>query len=99
VPLSPALTLGIFITLMFGSLAHLIVGGDGHKLAIYLMGAGIGCALGQAAGQIMGVHTLAVGQINLLSCLLGSGIGVTASGLIASNRLARLLRNRGRRIG
>jgi len=67
-------------------MAHLVLGGDGRRLAVLIVAGWVGFAIGQAIGQIMEIHVLAVGPLNLFTASLGTLIATLTSGLLAVRR-------------
>ncbi len=82
--LNPSLAFTILISVLVGSLAHLISGGKANRLLLNIVAALAGFVLGQAASQITSIDLLKMGPLNLLT-----GIGGT---LLANIALAILWR-------
>jgi hypothetical protein len=85
--LSPSFTFGLIVAIFVGSLAHLIMNGSGRRLLVLLLSSGIGFALGDGLGSIMGINVLVIGDLNMLTGSLGSLIGVTTAIILTSRRL------------
>jgi hypothetical protein len=64
---------------LYGALFHLWQGGDGRRLAVYLLSAWLGFALGQFIADLLGMVVLGIGPVHVLSGSLGAwiGLGVT----------------------
>lgn len=69
---SPSLTFGMMLGALCGAVVHLIFGGGGRLLVLYIVAAWIGFAIGQAVGDVMGSHLLALGPTNVLTGILGA---------------------------
>lgn len=83
---SPAFALALILATLYGALTHLLLGGDGRRLAIMIVSGWVGFAIGQAIGQIMEIHVIAVGPLNLFTASLGAVIATLTSGLLAVRR-------------
>lgn len=73
---SPALIFSFILATLFGSVAHLWVGGDARRLALLLLAGWIGFALGQMAGELLSIQALHVGQVHVLAASLGATIAL-----------------------
>jgi hypothetical protein len=71
----PAVTLGFILATLYGAVFHLLVGGDARRLAIYLISAWAGFALGQIAGTVLNVNLLNIGTLHLLT---GTAVSIGA---------------------
>ncbi len=72
----PAFTLAFILATLYGALFHLLAGGDARRLALYLITAWAGFALGQIIGTVTGIQMLAVGVLNLLSASVACWLGL-----------------------
>ncbi|MDX2162541.1 MAG: hypothetical protein SF162_14555 [bacterium] len=59
-----------------GAIFHLIVGGGGQRLVVYLLAAWVGFGVGHVAGMFFDVQVFAVGSLRLLPALVGGGIAL-----------------------
>lgn len=77
---SPAITAALALSVLLASITHLLVGGDGRRLLGLILSAGLGFALGQGFGEIVGTESLRLGPLHLLPALIGalSAVIVTA---------------------
>lgn len=91
--LSPAFTFGLLLATSYGTLAHLILGGDARRMLAYIVASWIGFGIGQGVGQVMGIRVLAIGQINVLAATLGAVIALATTAFLSLGR-ATLRRNR-----
>jgi len=75
----PALLFGFVVAGFAGSVFHLVTGGTGTRLVVYLLAAVAGFWLGHAAGVGLGWNFLNVGPLRfgmgLIGCLVMLGIG------------------------
>lgn len=90
---SPTFTFGFILATLLGSLFHLIVGGDIRRLALYLISAWVGFAVGHLAGMLFGIDTFNIGTLRALPAVMGGLIAlISAYSLAASGRRKRVTR-------
>ncbi len=70
--MSPALLLSILIASMHGALFHLWQGRSFRELPLYLVASGLGFALGQLAGNLIGLDIFMIGALHIIEASLGS---------------------------
>lgn len=87
--ISPAFTVGALLATLYGALVHLILGGDGRRLIATIIAAWVGFSLGQAIAQIMEVHVMGVGSLNLLSASIGALLAAVMTVFLSARRLIR----------
>ncbi len=68
----PSILLGLLIALLIGSLFHLIRGGGGWRLLLYLVLSPIGFVLGHFVGEWRNWFFFPVGSLNLGMEIIGS---------------------------
>ncbi|MEW6287864.1 MAG: hypothetical protein AB1509_16730 [Chloroflexota bacterium] len=68
----PSLLLALLIALSFGALYHLLRGGGGGRLLLYLVLSAVGFAAGHLVGMWRGWVFLPLGLLNLGMSSLGS---------------------------
>jgi hypothetical protein len=83
---SPAFVFGLLLAMFYGALAHLIFGGGGRSLLFFILAAWTGFAVGHAVGQVMGIHILLIGPINILTGTLGALIAVVTTAILSSRQ-------------
>jgi hypothetical protein len=59
--LSPAFTVGAILATLYGATVHMILGGDGRRLAATIVAAWVGFWIGLAIAQIMELHVMSLG--------------------------------------
>jgi hypothetical protein len=69
---SPSLVFSFILATLFGSTFHFIAGGDARRLALLLMAAWTGFALGQIAGELLNLDIANIGPLYLVSASLGA---------------------------
>ena len=83
----PALVGGALIATLFGALFHLIFGGNGWRLGLYLLAGWLGFTLGHIVGNSAGITLGRVGPLNLLAATLGSWLAMFAARFFAISRI------------
>lgn len=75
----PALLFGFVVSLFAGAVFHLLTGGGGARLVMYLVVAAIGFWIGHAVGVQFNINALNVGPLRfgmgMLGCLVLLGLG------------------------
>ena len=74
------------VATMIGATFHFIFGGDARRLALFLLAAWIGFALGQAAGQSFGVTLFPIGELRIVSAIAGALFTLLAVLIFTSDR-------------
>ena len=70
--LSPALALGAVLSTAFAALFHLWQNGGMSALQRHLFSAWLGFAAGHLLAQLVGIHWLQVGHLNVLGGTIGT---------------------------
>lgn len=86
---SPLFVFAFVLASLLGAGAHLILGGDARRLALFLLAAWLGFALGQAAGTSLGINWFSIGQLHILPALIGAVFALIAAFIFTSQRRAR----------
>jgi len=84
----PSTTFSLLLAVLYGALAHLITGGPGRQLVVYIIASCVGFAIGQGVGVVMDIKILAIGPANLLPATLGSVIALATTILLSSRKPA-----------
>lgn len=80
---SPTFTFGIAVATLFGTLAHLILNGQGRHLLAYILAAWVGFGIGQAIGQVMNIRVLGIGDLNMLTAGIGALIAIITTMILS----------------
>jgi hypothetical protein len=72
--MSPALLLSVLIASIYGALFHLWRGRTFRELPLYLIASGLGFALGQLVGNLLGLDIFLIGPIHIIEASLGSWV-------------------------
>ena len=70
--MSPALLLSVLIASIYGALFHVWRGRSFRELPLYLIASGLGFALGQLVGNLIGLDIFVIGPIHIIEATLGS---------------------------
>ena len=72
--MSPALLLSFLIAVIYGALFHAWRGRTFRELPLYLFAAALGFALGQLAGDAIGLDMFMIGPVHIIEASLVSWI-------------------------
>jgi hypothetical protein len=86
---SPSVTFGFILATLYGSLFHVIVGGDARRLALYLLTGWIGFALGHLFGVIFAITVFDIGPLHVLAATLGAWSAMAAARFLSNTRAPR----------
>jgi len=89
----PTIFIALLIALLIGALYHLVRGGSGLRLLMYVGSSALGFAAGQFLGAWLGWSLFMVGLLNL-----GMGIVGSLLFLVAGDWLSRVEGKRERRV-
>lgn len=70
--LGPVFVFAFTVATLIGASFHLIFGGDARRLALFLLAAWIGFALGHTAGQSFGFDFFSIGELRIVPAVLGA---------------------------
>ena len=82
----PATTFSLVLAVLYGALAHLITGGPGRLLVVYIIASCVGFTIGQGVGVVMDIKILSIGPANLLPATLGSVIALATTILLSARK-------------
>lgn len=90
---SPTFTFGFIVATLIGAAFHLIVGGDVRRLALYLVSAWVGFAVGHLTGAVFSIDTFNIGPLRAFPSVLGALIAlIVAFSLTTGSRRKRVTR-------
>ncbi|MCI0710842.1 MAG: hypothetical protein L0154_11840 [Chloroflexi bacterium] len=81
----PTILFGFVVATLFGSVFHLIVGGDARRLALFLMMSWVGFALGHITGDLLGIEILDIGALNMLNATAGAFLAMLLAFMLTGN--------------
>jgi hypothetical protein len=70
--LSPPLILSLIIASAYAAIFNLWQGGSARDLLIYLVACWLGFAIGELAGDFLGLDVLMIGQIHVMEGTIGA---------------------------
>ena len=74
--MSPSLVFSALISTACGLGFHLLRGGSLWRMSVYVLAAWIGFAIGQAAGSLIGLRLIMIGEVHLIEGIAGSLIAL-----------------------
>lgn len=84
--ISPTFTLGAILATLYGAMVHLLLGGDGRRLAATILAAWVGFVIGQAVAQIMDMNVMRLGSLNVLSASIGALLAAVMTVFLSARR-------------
>lgn len=91
----PTPVLGFILATLCGAVFHLIVGGDARRLALFLLAAWVGFALGHMVGGLLGINVLNVGSLRVVPAVAGAFVALSAAYVLTLRREASRSRGQG----
>ncbi len=85
--LLPSLLLAFTLSTIFGAGFHVVEGGGARRLALYLLAGWVGFAVGQLAGDALGITFLKIGVVNALIASLGSLLALFTARWLATSEV------------
>jgi hypothetical protein len=85
----PISTFAFVIATLIGAVFHFVVGGNARRLAIFLMAAWVGFALGHLIGNTLGVELLMIGELRMLPAAAGAMFALFVAYVLTTDRSAR----------
>jgi uncharacterized membrane protein YjjP (DUF1212 family) len=82
----PLFVFAFVVATLIGAGFHLIFGGNARRLAVFLLAAWLGFALGQIAGQSFGIELFPVGSLYMVTAVSGSILVLIAALVFTSER-------------
>jgi hypothetical protein len=76
---SPSVVFSFILATLYGAAFHLVSGGDARRLALFLLAAWLGFALGHAFGDMFGVTLLDIGSLHMLPATMGAWLALVVA--------------------
>lgn len=84
--ISPSLVLSAILSTAYAAGFHLVFGGKGRHLMLYLLASWLGFALGQWAGGAIGISVLDIGPVHTAAASLGSWLALITARWLGAAR-------------
>lgn len=81
---SPSVTFSFIVATLIGAGFHFIVGGDVRRLALFLLTAWVGFALGHIAGGLFGLNLLNIGPLRIIPAVIGALVALVVANVITA---------------
>lgn len=89
---SPSIVFSFILATLYGASFHLVSGGDARRLALFLLAAWMGFALGHTFGDMFSVSLLDVGPLHLLPATVGAWVALVVARLLTRQTPRRVSR-------
>lgn len=83
---SPIVSFAFILATLYGAAVHLIFGGNGRRLAAFLLASWVGFGVGQLAGVVLGIDLFNIGVLRVVPATLGAFIALAVAFLMTSQR-------------
>lgn len=75
----PSFVFSFILATLYGATFHLVSGGDARRLALFLLAAWLGFALGHAFGEAFSVALLDIGALHMLPATMGAWLALVVA--------------------
>ncbi len=82
----PNFTFAFILSTLFGSVFHLIAGGDARRLALFLLSGWLGFGLGHFGGAVFGTGVFALGDLRIVPAVTGVIAALLVAHILTANR-------------
>jgi hypothetical protein len=79
---SPSVVFSFILATLYGAAFHLVSGGDARRLALFLLAAWLGFALGQSLGEVVGMTLLDIGPLHMLTATIGAWLALVVARIL-----------------
>lgn len=76
---TPTFIFACLAATLIGAAFHLVVGGSGRRLALYILAAWVGFAVGHGIGVVLQINLVNVGTLRAVSAIGGALIALIAA--------------------
>jgi hypothetical protein len=88
----PSVIFSFILATLYGAAFHLVSGGDARRLALFLLAAWLGFALGHAFGDMFGVTLMDIGPLHMLPATMGAWLALVVARVL-TRQPARIRRS------
>jgi hypothetical protein len=78
----PTIVFSFILATLYGAAFHLVSGGDARRLALFLLAAWLGFALGQGFGEMVNVSLMDIGALHMLPATVGGWLALVVARLL-----------------
>ena len=82
----PNFTFAFILATLFGSVFHLIVGGDARRLALFLLSGWLGFGLGHSAGAAFEIRVFSLGELRIVPAVTGVLVALLVAHILTAKR-------------
>ncbi|WP_119066838.1 hypothetical protein [Aggregatilinea lenta] len=79
---SPSLVFGFVLATLYGAAFHFVSGGDARRLALFLLSAWLGFALGHGFGVLVNFDAMNIGPLHMLTATIGAWLALVVARLL-----------------
>jgi hypothetical protein len=79
---SPSVVFSFILATLYGAAFHLVSGGDARRLALFLLAAWLGFALGHSLGEVVGMTLLDIGPLHMLTATIGAWLALVVARIL-----------------
>jgi hypothetical protein len=82
----PVFVFAFIVATLIGAVFHLVVGGAARRLALFLLSAWLGFALGHSLGVSLDIQLLMIGEVRMFSAAVGAMFALFVAFVVTTNR-------------
>jgi hypothetical protein len=90
----PSIVFSFILATLYGASFHMVSGGDARRLALFLLAAWLGFALGHSLGEVVGISFLDIGPLHMLPATIGAWLALVVASLLTRQPPRHTHRNR-----
>lgn len=79
---SPSVVFSFILATLYGAAFHVLSGGDARRLALFLLAAWMGFALGQGFGDAIAFSLLDIGALHMLPATVGAWLALVVARIL-----------------
>lgn len=76
---SPSVVFSFIVATLYGAAFHFVSGGDARRLALFLLAAWLGFALGHAVGGTVNISLTDIGPLHMLPATIGAWVALVVA--------------------